>query len=181
MPHDDVRPDMEVLFAADRIAARIDEVAGAVAALGLHEPLAVPILTGSFMFAADLLRALHRRGIAPEVDFLTLSSYRTGTRSQGHVEVLRDLEQDVADRDVLLIDDVLDSGRTLAFARDTLAARHARRVVTCVLLDKQAPRAAAIVPDIAVFQCPDFFVVGYGMDLAGRYRELPYVGRIRAG
>lgn len=179
MPEQGTRPDIEVLFGPDRIAARIEQMAGEIARLRLARPLAVPVLTGSFVFAADLLRALHAKGLAPEVDFLTLSSYRKGTRSQGHVEVQRDMEIEAAGRDVLLIDDVLDSGRTLAFAKDLLTARGARRVVTCVLLDKKAERAVDIQPELVMFECPNVFVVGYGMDIAGRLRELPYVGRIR--
>lgn len=172
-------PGIEILFSSACIEARIDEMAAAIAALSLDRPLVVPVLTGSFVFAADLLRALNRKGIEPEVDFLTISSYRKGTRSQGRVDVLRDVELDVSGRNVVLVDDVLDSGRTLAYAKDLLSARGAARVVTCVLLDKLAERAVDIRPELAAFECPNVFVVGYGMDLGGRFRELPYVGRIR--
>lgn len=169
---------IEILFGADEIAARTRALAGEIAAAGFTGLLVVPILKGSFVFGADLLRALHGAGIVPEVDFLFLSSYGDTTRSSGRVEVLRGIEVDVKGRDVLLVDDILESGRTLAFARDLIVAHGARRAATCVLLDKPAGRAADIAADFRGFECPDVFVVGYGMDLAHRFRELPYVGRI---
>ena len=89
-----------------------------------------------------------------------------------------DLDLDVHQRHVILVDDVLDSGRTLAFAKDLIAARGATRIETCVLLDKKAPRAVSIEPDYCAFTCPNVYVVGYGMDVGHRYRELPFVGRI---
>lgn len=169
---------IEVLFSPDAIATRIAELCREIATAGLERPLIVPVLTGSFVFSADLLRAMHTAGIAPEVDFLSLASYRRGTRSSGTVTILRDMELDVADRDVLLVDDILDTGRTLAYAKDLISARGARRLLTCVLLNKRVRRAVAIEADFVAFECPPVFVVGYGMDLANRYRELPFVGRI---
>jgi hypoxanthine phosphoribosyltransferase len=130
------------------------------------------------VFAADLIRALHAAGMAPEVDFLTLASYRKSKVSSGKVEILRDLDLGVEGRTVLLIDDVLDSGRTLAFAKDLIAARGAQQILTCVLLEKRVARAVDVVADFRAFECADEFVVGYGMDVAHRYRELPFVGRV---
>lgn len=170
--------DVEVIFTADQIAARLDEIARGVAARHLDQLLVVAVLKGSFVFAADLIRALHRVGLAPEVDFLTLSSYRKSRTSSGRVEILRDLDLDVTGRNVLIVDDVLDSGRTLAFAKDLLSARGATSITTCVLLDKQTRRAVDVEADLYAFQCPEVFVVGYGMDVAHRYRELPFVGRM---
>ncbi len=171
-------PAIETIFSAEDIRARLQVLAAAIAAKTPKNLLVVPILKGSFVFAADLIRALHAAGLAPEVDFLTLSSYRKSRVSSGQVSILRDLDLDVRNRHVILIDDVLDSGRTLAFAKDLISARGAETIETCVLLDKQAPRAVSIQPDYCAFQCPDVFVVGYGMDVAHRYRELPFVGRI---
>ncbi len=88
------------------------------------------------------------------------------------------MDLDVRGRNVLIVDDVLNSGRTLAFAKDLIAARGAQTIKTCVLLDKQAKRAVKLEPDFCAFECPDIFVVGYGMDVAHRYRELPFVGRV---
>jgi hypoxanthine phosphoribosyltransferase len=169
---------LEVILSAEAIARGIDAVAGRIARAGLDDLLVIAILKGSFIFAADLLRALHRAGLSPQVDFLSLSSYRAGTTSSGRVEIVRDIEIDVAGRNVLIVDDILESGRTLAFAKDLVAARGAIRVATCVLLDKPVRRAAAIDADFRVFECPDVFVVGYGMDLGARWRELPFVGRL---
>ena len=169
---------IEVIFSAEAIADRIAALAREIAGAGLERPLVIPVLTGSFVFSADLLRGLCSAGMAPEVDFMSLASYRRGTSSTGNVDILRDLELEVEGRDVLLIDDILDTGRTLAFAKDLVAARGARRIVTCVLLNKRVRRAVAIEADYVAFECPPVFVVGYGMDLSHRYRELPYVGRV---
>jgi hypoxanthine phosphoribosyltransferase len=169
---------IEVLFSADEIAARTKVLAREIAGAGFSDLIVVPILKGSFIFGADLLRALHEAGVALEVDFIFLSSYRDKTHSSGQIEVLSDIKTDVSGRDVLLLDDILESGRTLAFAKDLIAARGAARVATCVLLDKPVARAVEIKADFCGFECPDAFVIGYGMDLAHRFRELPYVGRI---
>ena len=177
---DDAHPEetIEVVFTPEQIAARIDALAAAIAKRGLKNLLVVAILKGSFIFAADLIRAFHHAGIAPEVEFMTLSSYRKGTTSTGEVTILRDIESDVAGRHVLIVDDILESGRTLAFAKDLIAARGAKSVATCVLLEKPGMRAVAVEADFKAFDCPRVFVVGYGMDVANRYRELPFVGRL---
>jgi hypoxanthine phosphoribosyltransferase len=178
MQHEADGPKIETIFTADVIAERLNALALQIAEKKPQHLLVVPILKGSFVFAADLLRALNRAGVTPEVDFLTLSSYRKNKVSSGQVSILRDLELEVDGRHVILVDDVLDSGRTLAFAKDLISARGAAKVETCVLLDKQAPRAVNVSADYFAFVCPNVFVVGYGMDVAHRYRELPFVGRI---
>ena len=169
---------LETIFSADEIHDRLQSLAAEIAARAPKNLLIVPVLKGSFVFAADLLRALYAAGLAPEVDFLTLSSYRKSRSSTGQVSILRDLDLDVLHRHVILIDDVLDSGRTLVFAKDLIAARGAARIETCVLLDKKAPRAVSIEADYCAFACPNVYVVGYGMDVAHRYREWPFVGRL---
>ncbi|MEQ1672064.1 MAG: hypoxanthine phosphoribosyltransferase [Hyphomicrobium sp.] len=169
---------IEAIFPASQIQARLTTLAGEIAAKKPVNLLVVPILKGSFVFAADLLRAMNHAGLAPEVDFLTLSSYKKSRASSGQVTILRDLDLDVEGRHVILIDDVLDSGRTLAFAKDLISARGASTIETCVLLEKQVARAVNIEADYHAFTCPNVFVVGYGMDVAHRYRELPYVGRL---
>jgi len=125
---------IQVLFDAKTIAARNSEIAAEIAAAGYRELLVISILKGSFVFAADLIRALHDAGLAPEVEFISLSSYRASTVSSGKVAVLRDIDSDVAGRDVLLIDDILESGRTVAFAKETMKERGANRVAVAVLL-----------------------------------------------
>jgi hypoxanthine phosphoribosyltransferase len=172
---------IDVLFSEAEIKTRIDSLAAEIAAKRPHRLLVVPVLKGSFIFAADLIRAMHHAGLSPEVDFMILASYREGTRSSGKVDVLRDIESLVADRDVLLVDDILESGRTLAFAKDLIAARGARNVLSCVLLDKPGHLAASIKADFRGFDCPDKFVVGYGMDMSHQFRELPFVGHVVTG
>ena len=169
---------VKVLYDERTIAERTEALAREIAAAEPKDLLVVAILKGSFMFAADLLRALHRVGLEPQVEFFHLSSYLSGTVSSGTVKILRDIESSVRDRDVLLVDDILESGRTLAFAKDLLTARGARRVLVCTMLEKPGKRAVAISADFVGFVCPDVFVVGYGMDVAHSYRELPFIGRV---
>lgn len=170
---------IEVLYAAETIADRNRALAEAIRDAGYGERLlVVAILKGGFVFAADLIRALHHAGVSPEVDFMSLASYGAGTASAGTVKVLRDLETDVAGRNVLLVDDILESGRTLAFAKRLIAERGATRVGLAVLLDKPGHRVAAIEGDFVGFTCPDLFVVGYGMDMGHAFRELPYIGHV---
>jgi hypoxanthine phosphoribosyltransferase len=171
-------PSITPLYSEEAIAKRVEELAAEIAALKLADPIIVAVLKGSFIFAADLIRALQRKGLAPEIDFIFLASYGAGTSSAGEVKILRDVESELKGRDVVIVDDILDSGRTLAFAKALLASRGSRSVRTCVLLDKKVRRAAEIVPDFTGFHCPPVFVVGYGMDLAHRYRELPFIGEV---
>jgi hypoxanthine phosphoribosyltransferase len=170
------RRKLKILFDAETIARRNAELVEAIKAAKPDNLLVVAVLKGSFVFAADLLRAMHAADLSPQVEFIHLSSYREGTTSSGSVTILRDIESDVRGRDVLLVDDILESGRTLAYAKDLITARGARRVMTCVLLEKPGKRAVRIHADFVGFDCPDLFVVGYGMDVAHSYRELPFVG-----
>ncbi len=172
---------VRVLFDEAAIARRNEEMARAIAAVAAPDLLVVAVLKGSFMFAADLIRALHRVEVAPQVEFIHLSSYGVGQESSGTVAILRDIESDVAGRDVLLVDDILESGRTLSFAKDLITARGARRVLVAVLLEKAGRRAVSIAADFIGFSCPDMFVVGYGMDVAHNFRQLPFVGIVVHG
>ena len=169
---------VEILFSEKQIADRTSALATEIAATKPKDLLVVAILKGSFMFAADLLRAMHRAGLEPHVEFFHLSSYREGKVSSGSVAILRDIESSVRERDVVLVDDILESGRTLAFAKDLLVARGARRVLVCTLLEKRGKREVPITADFVGFVCPDEFVVGYGMDVAHSYRELPFIGHV---
>lgn len=172
---------IDVLFSEAEISARMAELAQEIATWKPHRLLVIPVLKGSFIFAADLIRAMHHAGLSPEVDFMILASYRSGTRSSGKVDVLRDIETDVKGRDVLLVDDILESGRTLAFAKDLIMARGANSARSAVLLEKPGHLAANIASDHRGFLCPDKFVVGYGMDMAHQFRELPFVGHVVKG
>lgn len=171
--------NIDVLYSEADIAAKVDWIAGEVIARKPQRLLVIAILKGSFMFAADLLRALHRRGLNPQVEFMMLSSYGAGTVSSGTVTVLRDIDTDVSGRDVLIIDDILESGRTLAFAKGLMQKRQAKEVSIAVLLEKPGKLKADVKADIVGYVCPDKFVVGYGMDAAHAYRELPFVGVVR--
>ena len=130
---------IEPLFTPEMIAERNRTMAAEIAESPKQDLLVISILKGSFIFAADLIRALHDAGLAPEVEFITLSSYGKGTKSQG-VKIIKDIDSDVRDRDILLIDDILESGRTLRFARDLMYERGARNVDIAVLLDKRSRR-----------------------------------------
>ena len=167
---------IEVRYAAAEIAARVDALAGDIAARLPADVLIVAVLKGSFVFTADLIRALSRHGVDWPMDFITLSSYGAATSSSGTVRLTRDVNEDVAGRAVLLIDDILESGRTLAFARELFLQRGASKVWLCTLLDKPARRVAAIEADFTGFRIGDEFVVGYGLDHAHRHRGLPYIG-----
>jgi hypoxanthine phosphoribosyltransferase len=169
---------IRVLYDEERIAKRNDELAAAIKLRNFDDLLVVAVLKGSFMFAADLIRAMHRIGMSPQVEFIHLSSYKTGTVSSGKVEILRDIDSSVEGRDVVIVDDILESGRTLAFAKDLIMARGARTADICVLLEKPGKRAVQITAEYVGFVCPDLFVVGYGMDVAHACRQLPYVGVI---
>src|SRR5271167_1157008 len=170
---------VKVLFDESSIAERTEALARGIAAARPKDLLVVAILKGSFMFAADLLRALHRVGLEPQVEFFHLSSYLDGTVSSGTVKILRYIESSVRDRDILLVDDILESGRTLAYAKDLLAARGARRVLVCVLLEKPGKRAVSLDADFVGFVCPDVFVVGYGMDVGHAFRQLPFIAVVQ--
>jgi hypoxanthine phosphoribosyltransferase len=170
--------EIEVLFSATTIARRNLELAKEIASRDYHDLLVISVLKGSFVFAADLIRAMHDAGLSPEVEFIFISSYGAGKVS-GEVRVLRDIDNEVKDRDVLLIDDILESGKTLKFARDLMLSRGARSCSIAVLLDKRMRRQAQIDADYVGFDCPDYFVVGYGMDVAHAFRELPFVGVVK--
>jgi hypoxanthine phosphoribosyltransferase len=174
-----VHHDLErILFDEEQIARGLAGLARSIALhYGERTFLVVPVLKGSILFAADLIRRLP----GPlELAFASARSYGAGTRP-GELELeLVPPEEELRGREVLLIDDILDSGRTLERLASEVRARGARDVRTCVLLDKPARRAVPIEADWRCFEVADEFVVGYGLDLGGRYRNLPYVGTLLA-
>ncbi|MBN9537039.1 MAG: hypoxanthine phosphoribosyltransferase [Reyranella sp.] len=170
------RPTVSIRFSAAEIATRVDEMATELAGKLAPDTLVVSVLKGSFVFAADLIRALSRAGADWSMDFVTLSSYGTATETTGSVKVVRDIIDDVRDRDVLLVDDILESGYTLSFAKNLLLERGAKRVSVCTLLDKPGKRRTKLDADFVGFQAGDEFLVGYGLDWAHRFRGLPYIG-----
>lgn len=177
------RPDgkIDVLFSSEAIAERVEGLAREISAEVGPEPLLVAILKGSFVFTADLIRAMHGAGMRPLIDFMTLSSYGTGTESKGRVEIRKDVTDDVRGRSIVLIDDILESGRTLRFARDHLLERGAAEVKSCVLLHKPGKEKVTFEADYVGFKVPNLFVIGYGLDYAHYFRELPYIGVLNRG
>jgi hypoxanthine phosphoribosyltransferase len=165
-----------VLVAEKEIAARVAELGRAIARDYADGTLVlVGVLQGAIPFIADLMRALP---IDVTVDFLRASSYGGGTTSSGAVRLVADLSVDVADRHVLVVDDIVDTGHTLAALKRTLQARRPRSVKTCVLLDKTGRRETEVQIDYVGFTIPNVFVVGYGLDYDGLYRNLPHVATL---
>ncbi|MEP3045374.1 MAG: hypoxanthine phosphoribosyltransferase [Roseibium sp.] len=175
-----MKTDILTLYDEDVIADRVASLAQEITETKPQNLLVVAVLKGSFIFAADLVRAMHRVGLEPEMEFMHLSSYGAGTESSGNIRILRDVESEVNDRDIILVDDILESGRTLSFARERLMSRGARSVKIVALLDKPERRKAAISADYVGFTCPDKFVVGYGMDMGHAWRQLPFIGYVVA-
>jgi hypoxanthine phosphoribosyltransferase len=166
----------QVLLSAEQIHERIGELVREIAADCRGGNLAIiGILRGSFIFLADLVRELYRQDIHPSIDFMTLESYGAGSESSGAVQVVKDVGMNIAGADVLVVDDILDTGRTLSFAKQHLLVRGARLVRTCALLDKPARRVMPFHANYVGFTIEDRFVVGYGLDFDGHYRELPHI------
>lgn len=172
--HDDVE---EILFTEEqlheivaRIGAQINrDYAG-------KNLLMVSVLKGSLIFMADLMRQIT---IHCAIDFLAVSSYGSGTASSGEVRILKDLDQSLAGKDILVVEDILDSGNTLSFLLKNLSARNPASIRLCTLLDKPERRKADITADYVGARVEDKFIVGYGLDYAERYRNLPYIGVLK--
>ena len=165
-----------VLFTAAEIKERVEALAGEIAVKMPADFLIVSLLRGSFMFTADLVREFCAISVHPQIDFMTLSSYGTGASSSGNVSIGRELTDDVAGRTVLIVDDILETGRTLRYAHDLMIERGASDVKIAVLLEKPGKLEVASKADFVGFSIPDKFVVGYGLDYANHYRELPFIG-----
>ncbi len=164
------------LITESRLRRRVQRLAGEIAEdFAGGEVLVVGLLNGSFVFVADLIRQLHVRRLPLIVDFMTVSSYGAGRRSSGRVRLLRDISVGVRGRRVLLVDDIVDTGRTLQLVQTILRRRRPALLKTCVLLDKPARRTAGCRADYVGFTIPDEFVTGYGLDDAGHHREQPFV------
>lgn len=136
----------------------------------------ISVLKGSLIFMADLMRAIT---VPCAIDFLSVSSYGSGTTTTGEVRILKDLDTALENKDVLVVEDILDSGMTLSFLLKNLQARHPNSVRLCTLLDKPERRRVPITPDYVGTQVPDKFIVGYGLDYAEKYRNLPYIGVLK--
>ncbi|MEO0981903.1 MAG: phosphoribosyltransferase family protein [Pseudomonadota bacterium] len=168
--------EIAVVLSEEAVLAHVDALAESLAPRLTGEWTAVSILIGAMPFTSDLMKALARRGVHPVLDTLWLESYRDARESSGRVTVRADISRPITDRGVIVIDDVFDTGRTLAFAKTHLLAKGAREVLTCALCSKPwAPEGGV---DYCAFEAPGRYLVGYGMDDAGKYRGLPYLGAL---
>ncbi|KZY46998.1 hypoxanthine phosphoribosyltransferase [Roseovarius sp. HI0049] len=166
------------MISAKEIAARIEQLAGEIKQefAESEKLVVVGLLRGSFVFIADLARELDMN---VEVDFIETSSYGNATESSREVRILKDLRGDIEGRDVLVVEDIVDTGHTLSAVLSLLSSRKPRKLRTIALLDKPSRREADIKADWLGFEIPDEFVVGYGIDYAQRNRNLPYIGKVR--
>lgn len=161
------------LIAADALQRRIVELGEEITAdYAGRRPLLVGVLKGAFMFMSDLIRQID---LPVELDFMAVSSYGASTKTSGVVRILKDLDVDLAGRDVLLVEDIVDSGLTLAYLRDLLLARAPASLQVCALLVREGSRPSAAELRYVGFEVPPEFVIGYGLDFAERYRNLPYI------
>ena len=136
----------------------------------------VSVLKGSVVFMADLMRAI---SVPAAIDFMSVTSYGKGVKTSGVVRIIKDLDEELDGRDILIVEDILDSGMTLSYLKEHIMAKGARSIRIATLLDKPERRRVDIHPDYSCFSVPDEFVVGYGLDYAEKYRNLPYVGILK--
>jgi hypoxanthine phosphoribosyltransferase len=168
----------ETLYSAAQIADRVEAVAGEIAVAMPGPFTIIAVLNGAFVFTADLMRALAKRNVHPKVEFVNLKSYGDATTSSGHVRVTGTLPENLRGEAVLLIDDILDSGRTLSFAKSLLEGLGGKPVKVAVFADKPSRRVVPLEADFVAFKIPDRFVVGYGLDHAQQWRGLPDLAAI---
>ena len=169
---------VEVMIPEAEIKARIAELGRQITEHykdSGSEMVLVGLLRGSFMFMADLCREVH---VPHEVDFMTASSDGSGMSTTRDVKILKDLDEDIRGKDVLIVEDIIDSGNTLSKVREILSLREPKSLAICTLLDKPDRREVQVPVEFVGFSIPDEFVVGYGIDYAQRYRHLPYVGKV---
>ena len=167
----------KVLLTKEQLEQRIKELGAEITRDYQGKELVLAaVLRGSYVFMADLTRAID---LPLTVDFMAVSSYGAGTVSSGQVEIKKDLSDPIEGKNLLIIEDILDSGNTLYYLMDVLSARHPASIRICTLLDKPERRVKPIKADYSGFVIPDAFVVGYGLDYAEKYRNLPYVGVLK--
>ena len=168
---------LKVLVTEEELHARIAEMGETLYEQFQNKnPLFLSVLKGSFVFMADLCR---RIDLPCTVDFMAVSSYGSGTSSTGQVQITKDLSSDIAGKHIIVVEDILDSGNTLAFLKDYMLAKGANSITIVTLLDKPSRREKPIYPDLAGFEVPDEFVVGFGLDYCQQYRNVPYIGVLK--
>ena len=174
MMHPDVQ---EILFSEEVIRSRVKELGEEISRdYAGKEIVCIGVLKGCFVFMADLVRELN---LDCSIDFMAVSSYGSGTVTTGAVKIGKDISANIEDRDVLIIEDILDSGVTLSYLREFLMQRKPASIKICTLFDKPARRRADIKADYVGLVCPDEFIVGYGLDYDEKYRDLPYIGVLK--
>jgi hypoxanthine phosphoribosyltransferase len=173
-----MRNDIDyILYNEETLNAKVKELGQAITKdYQGKAPFLIGVLKGCFVFMADIARAID---LPCDIDFMAVSSYGGGTSSTGAVNITKDLSRDIEGRDVLIIEDILDSGITLSYLKSYLNNRRPASIKICTLLDKPARRASDIRADYIGFTCPDEFVVGYGLDYAEKYRNLPFIGVLK--
>ena len=166
-----------VLFTEQELKDRVAEIAAQIDRdYAGKEPMLISVLRGSFIFMADLVRSIT---LPCTVDFMAVSSYGAGTTSSDQVKITKDLSESIEGRDIIVVEDILDSGNTLSYLFQLLQARHPASVRLCTLLDKPSRRTKPVTADYTGFTVEDLFVVGYGLDYAEKYRNLPYIGILK--
>lgn len=174
----DMTQDIEsVLLSEEVIAAKVKELGAQISRdYEGKDPIIISVLKGSFVFMADLVRAIT---IPCTIDFMSVSSYGSGTTSSGEVKIVKDFDNSIEGRHVIIVEDILDSGRTLSYLMKTLKARGAASLALCTFLDKPDRRVVPVEVAYSGFSVPDSFIVGYGLDYDQKYRNLPYVGILK--
>ncbi|KGT88293.1 hypoxanthine phosphoribosyltransferase [Erwinia typographi] len=173
-----MKHSVEVMISEAEIAKRVAEMGQQISEKyrdSGSDMVLVGLLRGSFMFMADLCRKIE---VSHEVDFMTASSYGSGMSTTRDVKILKDLDEDIRGKDVLIVEDIIDSGNTLSKVREILRLRQPKSVAICTLLDKPERREVDVTVEYVGFTIPDEFVVGYGIDYAQHYRHLPFVGKV---
>ena len=172
--HQDVE---QILYTEEQLRSRVKELGCQITAdYAGRRPMLISVLRGSYIFMADLTRAIN---LDVTVDFMVVSSYGAGTVSSGQVEIKKDLSDSIEGRDLIIVEDILDSGNTLYYLMDVLKARKPASIRLCTLMDKPDRRTKSITADYVGFTIPDAFIVGYGLDYDEKYRNLPYVGVLK--
>ncbi len=168
---------LKVLYSEEQIKARVQEMGDELyERFKGREPLFLGVLKGCFVFMADIVRACQ---VKSDIEFIAVSSYQNGTSSSGVVQITHDLQQDITGREIVVIEDILDSGNTLYFLKNYFMTKGAKSVTIVTLLDKPSRRVKPVTADLAGFLVPDEFVVGYGLDYAQQYRNMPYIGVLK--
>jgi hypoxanthine phosphoribosyltransferase len=167
----------EILYSEEQIQGKIKELGGNISRdYEGRNPLVICVLKGAFIFMADLVKNVT---VPLEIDFMAVSSYGQSTKSSGVVKIIKDLDVPVEGRHILIVEDIIDSGLTLSYLIDVLERRNALSISVVALFNKPARRTVELEPDYSGYELPDEFVVGYGLDYAEKYRNLPFIGILK--